>query len=352
MDRASIAAVRRPFERAIAEQTLPGAVIGAATGTRVLFREALGFRQVRPDSLPMTVDTRFDLASLTKVVATTSIFFRLLERGEVRLDDLVSSFLGGGFGTLRLRHLLTHTSGFPAWLDLGAVGPNRDQRLAAIRGARRLSAPGERVLYSDLNFIALGYILEGIAGQGLDQVFVREVQDPLQLSAMRFLPPPDDGEFAATEADPATGRPWLGVVHDENARSAGGVSGHAGLFGTLDDLLRFGQALLNGGVGPRGRWLSAATVDRLLRAETAGVPGELRALGYQKPFPLSSAGDLMSPRAIGHTGFTGTSLWIDFEYGVSMVALTNRVHFGREINAPLRLRPIFHNVVLAHLDDL
>ncbi len=352
MDHASISAIRRPFEEAIAKQTLPGAVIGAATGSRILFREAMGFRQVRPDSLPMKVDTRFDLASLTKVVATTSIFFRLLERGEVRLDDLVSTFLGGGFGTLRLRHLLTHTSGLPAWMDFSAMGADREHRIAAIRGARRLYAPGERVLYSDLNFIALGYLLEHISGQGLDQLFINEVQHPLRLSDTRFLPSSDEGEFAATEPDPATGRPWLGVVHDENARSAGGVAGHAGLFGTLDDLLRFGQTLLNRGVGAEGRWLSAATVNRLTRAETAGVAGELRALGYQKPFPLSSAGDLVSPRAIGHTGFTGTSLWIDFDYEVVMVALTNRVHFGREINAPLRLRPIFHNVVLAHLDDL
>lgn len=321
---------------------LPGAVFGVATASEVVAIDALGYRQLKPEALPMTTDTVFDLASLTKVVATTAITMRLLERGYFRLDDLVDRFVPGNFGGLRLSHLLTHTSGFPGWIDLTGH-PKSLERIAAISEASRLYEPGNQVLYSDLNYILLGYILEHAAGQALDQLFQVEVAIPLGMTTTGYLPTANSN-VAATEYDAASGQYWCGVVHDENARAAGGASGHAGLFGTVADLLRFGQAILN----PAG-WLSKPTLAAWLLPRTSGIPGELRAYGFQKPYPLSSAGDLMSPESVGHTGFTGTSLWVDPRDGVVMVLLTNRVHLGRESNAPIRLRPIFHNMVLAGL---
>jgi CubicO group peptidase (beta-lactamase class C family) len=349
MNVSQLEAVAGLFEQAVADQTLPGAVLGVANPTEVLWRAHVGYRQMNPELLPMTDETLFDLASLTKVIATTSITLRFLEQGRLRIDDPVEHFLAGSFGDVRLWHLLTHTSGFPAWLDLTAFGRDETvERIKAIAEAPRLYDPGDRVLYSDVNFVLLGHVLEHIAGQPLDRLFQQEVAEPLGMTSAGFLPA-SAANIAATEINSATGKPWIGVVHDENARGAGGVLGHAGLFGTLDDLLTFGQALLRYGQGAHGQWLSRATVEALICPRTNGLSGELRAFGYQKPHRLSSAGDLMSARAIGHTGFTGTSLWIDFEYAVVMVALTNRVHLGRQLNAPIRLRPIFHNMVLAAL---
>lgn len=321
---------------------LPGAVFGVATATDVLAVKALGYRQLQPEQLPMTTETLFDWASLTKVVATTAITMRLLERGYFRLDDLVDRFVPGDFGGLRLRHLLTHTSGFPGWIDLTAY-PKSAERIEAIANASRLYEPGHQVLYSDLNYILLGYILEHVSEETLDQLFMAEVANPLGMSKTRYLPT-ELTNVAATEWDAASGHYWCGVVHDENARATGGVSGHAGLFGTVADLLRFGQAILN-----PGAWLSPPTMAAWLLPRTLGISGELRAYGFQKPHPLSSAGDLMSAESVGHTGFTGTSLWVDPREGVVMALLTNRVHLGRESNAPIRLRPIFHNLVLAGL---
>ncbi len=348
MDRRGIETIRELFQREVTAKTLPGAVVGAASSHRVWFRESVGFRLVRPERLPMTVETLFDLASLTKVIATTSLVFRALEQGYFRLDDLVSRFLDQDFGNIRLTHLLTHTSGLPAWMNLtGFDGEQGEARIAAIAAAERLYPPGDRVLYSDLNFVLLGHVLERQMGSGLQQLFADEVAGPLGLQHTRFLPTAES-DVAAT-AEEGTGESLLGVVHDENARGAGGVLGHAGLFGTLDDVLAFGQAFLRQGAGLHGQWISPASVMAIKKVRTAGIPGELRSYGYQKPHPMSSAGDLMSASAIGHTGFTGTSLWIDFDYDVVMVALTNRVHLGRALNAPIRLRPMFHNMVLAML---
>ncbi len=349
MDAKRIDALCKLFSQEVDQKTIPGAVLGAASSRRIFFRESVGFRQVTPERLPMTVETLFDLASLTKVVATTSMIFRALEQGALRLDDLVSRFLPGEFGTVRISHLMTHTSGFPGWLDLtGFSREAREPRIRAILESTREYPVGERVLYSDLNFILLGHILERISASSLDVLFAREVAVPLGMKTAGFTPSVY-AEVAATEMDEDRQKPYVGVVHDENARAAGGVLGHAGLFGTLDDLLIYGQTLLRLGQGLQARWISEASVNALKTARTIGLPGELRAYGYQKPHPLSSAGDLMSASAIGHTGFTGTSIWIDFDYDVVMVALTNRVHFGRSSNAPIRLRPIFHNMVLSSL---
>ncbi len=337
--------IKAVIQELVKSGELPGAVYGVATAKDIIAIGSVGFRQLKPSILPMTDDTLFDLASLTKVVATTAITMRLLERGAFRLDDLVSRYLPHDFDDIRLRHLLTHTSGLPAWLDLTSV-PDSSSRVTHIAKASRLFTPGTRVLYSDLNYILLGYIVEKVAGSSLDRLFIQDVAKPLGMHQTRYGPR-NDGPIAATEWDAGTNTFLSGVVHDENARSAGGISGHAGLFGTAQDLLIFGQNILR----PQTGWLSPATIAALLLPRTVGIPGELRAWGFQKPHPLSSAGDLMSDQAVGHTGFTGTSLWVDPTYNVVMVLLTNRVHLGRSSNAPIRLRPIYHNLVLSGLEQ-
>ncbi|PSR35076.1 MAG: hypothetical protein C7B46_02670 [Sulfobacillus benefaciens] len=336
--------IKSAIQELVKSGELPGAVYGVATAKDIIALGAVGSRQLKPSILPMTDDTLFDLASLTKVVATTAIAMRLLERGAFRFDDLVSRFLPREFDDIRLTHLLTHTSGLPAWLDLTSTSETTS-RIAQIAKASRLFAPGTRVLYSDLNYILLGYIVEKVAETPLDVLFIQEVAKPLGMHRTRYGPR-NDGPIAATEWDADTDTFLSGVVHDENARSAGGISGHAGLFGTAQDLLIFGQSILRPPLG----WLSPATIAAWLLPRTTGIPGELRAWGFQKPHPLSSAGDLMSDQAVGHTGFTGTSLWVDPAYNVAMVLLTNRVHLGRSLNAPVRLRPIYHNLVLSGLE--
>lgn len=334
-----------------------GAIAGAAFGVAfegsLVLEEALGLRQREPEAWPLDHTHRFDLASLTKVVATTPLAMGLVEAGMLRFDDLVDTLLPPGehplLSNIRIHHLLTHTSGLPGWLDLTRV-PAEADRVAVIRRASRIFAPGERVLYSDLNYVLLGYIVEHLYGLTLNDAFRRYVADPLGMTDTGFGPVPPD-MAVATERDPAGGAMLLGVVHDENARYGAGCSGHAGLFGTVRDLLRFGQVFLDHGRTADGKtWRSPATIEAWLAARTRPEDGEVRALGFQKPHRLSSAGDLMSSDAVGHTGFTGTSLWIDPRYHLVMVLLTNRVHPTRENQAHIRLRPLFHNAVLGALE--
>jgi CubicO group peptidase (beta-lactamase class C family) len=334
---------------AVQRGDVPGAAVGVAVGGRVVLREAFGWAALDPVPDPVTVDHLFDLASLTKVVATTPLVMRLLAAGTIRLDDPLQQF-GPDFALpgIRLSHLLTHTSGLPAWLDL-TRHPDRAGRLAAIREAPRMFTAGRQVLYSDLNYILLGYLMEDLYGQSLAEAFQRQVAEPLGLADTRYGPV-DAARAAATERDPATGHIWRGVVHDENARAAGGVSGHAGLFGTVADLLRFGQMFLDEGrTAGGGTYVSPAVLRAWIAPRTRLEAGEIRAYGFQNPHPLSSAGDFLSPQAVGHTGFTGTSLWIDPAYDVVLVLLTNRVHPTRANQHHIRLRPRFHNAVMGAL---
>ena len=208
---------------------------------------------------------------------------------------------------------------------------------------------GLKVLYSDLNYILLGYLMEDLYGESLARAFRSQVAGPLGMPDAQYGPV-EASRAAATERDPDTGHIWRGVVHDENARAAGGVAGHAGLFGTVDDLLRFGQMFLDEGRTATGEtYVSPAVLRAWIAPRTRPEDGEIRAYGFQNPHPLSSAGDFLSPQAVGHTGFTGTSLWIDPAYDVVLVLLTNRVHPSRANNHHIRLRPRFHNAVMGAL---
>lgn len=338
------------LDEAVRRGEIPGAV--AVVGRRGLpdvGPVATGRAAVHPEPRPMTPDTMFDLASLTKVLGTAMACWTSIERGRLRLDDDVRALLPGFAGAgVRVRHLLTHSSGLPASRDLRAAGRDPAERLAAALREPALRPPGQTVVYSDMGFIVLGALLAAVAGVPLPELARREVFAPLGMAETCWLPPAAWlPRIAPTEwSDEVGGWVW-GRVHDENARALGGVAGHAGLFATAADVARLGRALLEGGDGV----LSPRTVAVMAENATASLNDD-RTLGWQARGRGNSAGDLMTERAFGHTGFTGTSLWIDPGLGLFAVLLTNRVHFGREGTAVAiqRLRPRFHNAVVAAME--
>jgi CubicO group peptidase (beta-lactamase class C family) len=305
------------------------------------------------DAPPVTADTLYDLASLTKVVATTTMAMILVDEGKLDLDrpvgELLPGFRGPGKEAVTVRHLLTHSSGLPATAPLFREIQGREAYLERIQALDLTDPAGSRSVYSDLGIILLGEILERAAGEPLE-AFVRDrVFVPLGMRDTRFRPPPElRPRIAPTELDPWRGRLLQGEVHDENAFAMGGVAPHAGLFGTARDLARFAQMLLNRGTFNGRRLVSRETVDLFTRR--AGIPGSDRALGWDtKSAEGSSAGTLFSPRSFGHTGFTGTSVWIDPERRLFVILLTNRVHPTRENNLIREARPAVADAVVRGL---
>ncbi|MGE5561547.1 MAG: serine hydrolase domain-containing protein [Chloroflexota bacterium] len=341
---------------------IPGAVAAVARRGKCVFHEAFGAAALFPERRAMTRDTLFDLASLTKVVATLPTTLTLIDEGAIRLDDAVArvipEFAANGKDNITIRHALSHTSGLIWWRDFSATCRDYDDVIAAIAGERLDYPMGSKVVYSDLNFIILGEVVRRVTGLTLDRYAADRVFAPLGMQGARFCPPPElKSACAATEYRAARDVYQCGEVHDENAALVGGVSGHAGLFATAADLLLYGQAWLNGGsladagLPGAGRILSPAVVAAATSEQTAGL-NDRRALGWlMKTREFSSGGDLLSNRAYGHTGFTGTSLWVDPELELVAVLLTNRVHPTRDNNAIIRLRPRFHNLVAAAIDD-
>ncbi len=358
--------------RRIGGREVPGGVLAVGRRGVGVVPRAFGWRLYEPEAErePATADTLFDLASLTKVVATATGVWQLIEGGELALDDRLVEVLppfaeapegetAGWRRDVLVRHLLTHTSGLPAGRDVGRVDGDRSARLAAVATTPLTSRPGERMVYSDLGFMLLGALIETISGSSLDSFCRERIFAPLGMVDTGYRPP-DPGRTAATEWKQDAGRDGhepgfvRGVVHDENARSLGGVSGHAGLFSTASDLGVFADALLSGGVGgapgrPLRRILSAASVERMTLPLVIGE-GSSRTLGWQGAGQSGAPyGDLWSARVYGHTGFTGTALWIDPERDVWVVLLTNAVHMGRAVGIPAtyRLRTYVHNAVVA-----
>ena len=354
-------ALRRAFaglEDAVARGLVPGAVAAVGTATATLHRQAFGWAALTPERRPLDAGARFDLASLTKIVATTTLLLRFLERGRLFLDQPVASVLPAfgapGKGQVTFRHLLTHTSGLPAWKDLREDVAAGADPLRAVLGEPQERPPGAAVVYSDLGFITLGQALSAIGGAPLDVLVRREVLAPLAMAETGYLPDgPARDRCVATEDLPQRGGVLTGVVHDDNAHLLGGVSGHAGLFAPCADLERFcrlwlGEGRLPGGDGGAGgRLLSPATVRLATSDQTGGA--SRRGLGWVlQPNPFWVPADLCSPRAYSHTGFTGTSLLIDPGAGLFAVLLTSRVHPTRENNsagAAREVRGRFHNAV-------
>jgi CubicO group peptidase (beta-lactamase class C family) len=340
---------RRVLEDALAERAFPAAVIEVGRQTGPVWTEPFGTLSLEPSpaTLPETV---FDLASLTKVIATSSIAMQLMEGPRLTPDTPLSTLLPEWTDRTRtpilVRHLLDHSAGLPATAPLWQAATSRLEFIEAIRALPVEQEPGSVSVYSDLGFILLGFALEEAAGESLDAQF-RRLADALALGDITYLPPASWRlRTAPTEFDESRGRMLVGEVHDENAGALGGVAGHAGLFGTAAAVGRFAQVVLR--TFRSTTLLGSPGMMRRMAAPT-GVPGSSRALGWDTMLPTSSCGTRLSPTAIGHTGFTGTSLWIDWERDTYVVLLTNRVHPTRANGRLTAVRPLVHDAVAADL---
>jgi uncharacterized protein YbbC (DUF1343 family) len=328
----------REVEQAIREKQFPGAVLVVARDGRILHRKAYGLRSLEPAAEPMTLDTIFDAASLTKIVATTPALMRLFEQGRVRIEAPVIAYLPefqGGRSEIAVRDLLTHFSGLRPDLDLDPPWSGYQTGVQKALVDQPAAPPAQRFIYSDINFLLLGEIVRRLSGQPLDQFARQQIYEPLGMRETAFRPAPTlAARTAPTEFDATTGRVLRGVVHDPTARFMGGVAGHAGLFTTAADLGRYAQAILSGSL------FSAATLQRFTTPATpAGQPVRY-GLGFDLDSPYSSPkGELFGAASFGHTGFTGTSLWIDPATKSYWILLTNRVHpRGGPNISPLRRR--------------
>jgi uncharacterized protein YbbC (DUF1343 family)/CubicO group peptidase (beta-lactamase class C family) len=350
---ARFAPIAELVNAAIGRHELPGAVVLVGQGDAILYHEAFGAREVAPAREAMTENTIFDLASLTKVVATTTAVMQLMEQGRIRLSDPVAQFIPdfGQFGKrdITIRHLLTHTSGLRPDLELTVEFHGADEAIRRASQEVPVALPGERFIYSDINFFVLGDIVQRVSGERLDRYVSRHVFAPLGMTDTMFLPPASlRARIAPTErCDPLAwpcsrpDAPFLrGIVHDPTSRRMGGVAGHAGLFSTAADLSRFCRMLLHGGQLGTTRILSAATVARMTSASTPVGMRDVRGLGWDIDSVYSAnRGELFPIGSYGHTGFTGTSLWIDPASKSYVIFLSNRVHpDGKGDVTPLRAR--------------
>ena len=330
---------------------IPGAVICVSLEGEVILREAIGHRVVHPEKAPMEIDTVFDLASLTKVVSTLPVILKLIDSGEIRLDDRVSYFLpefaqNGKVG-ITLKHLLTHTSGLPAHKQFYLENLTTEQILERIYQEKLEAPPGSKVIYSDLSFITLYKVIETVTGEKFTDFVRNEIFTPLGMKDTGFNPTFPRERYAATEYSEKLADYKHGVVHDDNTESMGGISGHAGLFSTIKDLQKYALMIENKGVFNGKQILSQSVID-LSRKNYSPFDSEFRGLGWNLKSPtLSSCGDLFQENSYGHTGFTGTSMWFDPSIKLNVILLTNRVHFGRE-NPIIRLRPRIHNIIRSH----
>lgn len=345
------AAVDFVVNRAIQDGQIPGAVVLIGHKGQVVYRKAYGERSLEPRREPMTLDTIFDMASLTKVMATTSCVMRLLEQGQVRLNDPVAKhipeFGKSGKEEITIRQLLTHYSGLREDLDLKAPWSGKETAYQMANEEKPVSPPGSMFRYSDINFIVLGELVERLSKMSLDHYADAHFFLALGMKNTRFLPPATWlPRIAPTEYDERNVM-LRGVVHDPTARRMGGVAGHAGLFSTAGDVSIFAQALLSGKFP-----LSPLTVQKM---STPGQPPTatiLRGLGWDLDSPYSTnRGDLLPLGSYGHTGFTGTSLWIDPTTDTYVVLLTNGVHPRlRPGGAVVSLRTRVATAVAAALD--
>ena len=345
--------VARVLDRAIADSAFPGAISVVGTRDGTLTSYAVGRIDWHADAPVPDERTLWDLASLTKVVGMTTAMMQLVEQDRVDLDAPVAryvpAFTGDGKERVTIRHLLTHSSGLPAWRPLYKEATTPDTALAILLATPLDTVPGARMVYSDLGAILLGKVVERVSGEPLDTYVARHITQPLGMTSTMYRPPASLRErVAPTEYDPWRQRHVRGEVHDENAYMLGGVSGHAGLFSTAADLSRFARMLLGGGMLDSVRILRAATIAQFTVVQDPGLSH--RALGWETPTGQNSAGHKMSARAFGHTGFTGTSLWIDPERGVFVLLLSNRVNPSRQNTRIGLVRVALADAAMAALD--
>jgi CubicO group peptidase (beta-lactamase class C family) len=344
-------------ESSLRSKLFPGMELLVAKGQDLLLHEAWGNLEVGPEAPAMTIGTVFDIASVTKPVATATLVMVLVEQGKLTLEDRVSSAFPE-FETpekrgITLRHLLTHTAGLPAWVDFYSNTKSAAEALQSLLHTPLQHPTGTAMLYSDLGFLILGELIRRVSGKSLREFFQRAVAHPLRLTQTAFKPLEEGvtGPFAPTQYCPWRKQLLRGVVHDENAFVFDGEGGNAGLFSTAADLWRFAQMMQGQGELDGVKVLSPRTVSRMIanynppRLPPRGLGWDIKGEG----FGYMSCGELMQPGAIGHTGFTGTSVWMEPDTGFTVVLLTNRVHMARERNQPemVRFRPRLHNLVVS-----
>ena len=357
--------VRRVCERIGTQYSCAAAAV--VRGDELLLKFSAGNRQDyggteprHPDPKPVTDRTLFDMASVTKLMSTTMIALRLMEEGAFSPYDPIARLLGdaGNYGSVQLRHLMNHTSGLSPHIPLYSVCADPSEAIGTILASSPLGKPGEEVRYSCMGYILLGRILETIAGAPLDRLAQELVFSPLGMRSACFNPlsrpdliDPSAPDIAATELSRHTGYYIVGPVHDENAHFLGGVSGNAGVFASLDDMIRFAKMLSNRGSLEGKRFLGRRTFELAIRDYTPGL-AEHRWYGFSLRLnDLSASGEFTTPGSYGHNGYTGTSVYCDAKTGIAAILLTNSVHYGREDRGPFfRDRRIFHNVVLTEAD--
>jgi len=374
-----LARVDRALDKSIGDAQTPGAVVLARMpreGEVIEHLSVRGHAVVRPERIPMTRDTIFDLASLSKPLATTTAFMLLVDEGMVALDDPVAkvlpAFAERGKEEVRFRHLLTHSSGLRPWRAFHELLIQRERKsgerllgtpegrewiIDRILRSALVHEPGQAAVYGDLDFIVLGAAVETLTKEPLDLFCEKRIFGPLGMKDTRFLPIPVDGarghsslspallrRVAATENCPWRDRILWGEVHDPNASAMGGVAGHAGLFSSVDDVMRFAQVFLDVWHG-RSDLLPREQVLRF--SERQGMPEDSDwAIGWDTPTAgQSSSGRHFSERSVGNLGFTGTSLWIDLEREAVVVMLTNRVHLVAK-RSRFDLRPTVHDHII------
>jgi uncharacterized protein YbbC (DUF1343 family)/CubicO group peptidase (beta-lactamase class C family) len=353
VDQSRFARIDEVIQADIAAQKLPGAVVVVGQGDSVVYRQTYGHRALQPAPEPMTADTIFDLASLTKVVATTSAVMMLVEDGRIRLTDPVAlhipEFAKYGKNRVTIRHLLTHMSGLRPDVDLGDPWVGYDAAIALATEEVLMAPPGQRFVYSDIGFFLLAEIVARVSGQPFPEFVQARLFDPLKMVDTGFTPAADlRGRIAPTEVCTPYGWPCAGpdaqmlrgTVHDPTARRMGGIAGHAGLFSTADDLTRFARMLLRGGELDGARVMSPLTVARMISPSTPVDESNVRGLGWDMDSAFSSnRGELLPVGSFGHTGFTGTSIWIDPQTKTFVIFLSSRLHpDGKGDVTPLRAR--------------
>lgn len=405
---AALARLDWAIEAAIRDHATPGAALVIGRHGKIIRLRGYGRLTYAADAPAITDSTLFDLASLTKVVGTTTAVMKLVDEGRIQLDVPIFHYLRSWPSTgmnsgVTLRHLLTHTSGLPAGADLWTVR-GRAARISHIAQMRLVSSPGTQTIYSDLGMVVTGAVVESVTGERLDDYLEREVFAPLRMHDTQFNPQLAESglnltaapivveaherstffphylllaewsevatapapmfarltaparpllarsRVAPTEYDPARGFALQGTVHDQTAAALGGVAGNAGLFSSARDLAVFAQIMLDASThGFDSPIFGAATVSQFFTRSA----GSARALGWDMPSGNSSAGDYFSRHSVGHTGFTGTSIWIDPDRDLFVVLLTNRVYPSATNNKHLALRRAVHNdVELAIADEL
>ena len=364
------------FQEAVTQGVFPGAVVLVSKDEEVIYEKAFGFRSLIPEKTPLQANTIFDLASLTKPLATTIAVMLLVREKKIHLDDRVTRFVPtfGVFGKspVTFRHLLNHSSGLPAWkpyyeeivksekagrINFVASQAAKNYVMQQIHREKAMSSPGTQALYSDLGFMLLGEIVEVVSGWTLDRFCHERIFKPLGLRSTAFVDltqlrtrrlQPVEEMIAPTENCPWRKKILCGEVHDDNAYAVGGVAGHAGLFSSVRDI---GYLLdrLNRCVLGKDSFLPQSLVNEFL-AKDESVKNSTFALGWDTPSPTKSAsGNYFSPRSVGHLGFTGVSVWWDLEKNCYIILLTNRVHPSRKNEKIRDFRPHVHDLIMKAL---